>query len=420
MIAKQARLFILGGLTVAVASCSGGAPAPRSAAAPPAAAVANIPANTPDFNGIAEKIAGPIVGVKERDLVVVRGDVRDIDLIEEITLAVSRRGANALQRVEREAAQRRYYEEVPARYDALRGLLDARLVDIFDVEIVVEREEDPSRFKDVAPARIATVANSLIAINQAKMKRGVRRVYLGNWLYPTTAMAKMYALTMEQLTATFWGGVNVDYVALQATGEVVRSALASGKEVRITHPNGTDLKVSIEARPASVSDGVISAEDVKKGGLATEVWLPAGEVYVTPVPGTAEGKLVIDQTFYTGEDINDLTIVFKAGKAESLTARPSPAFERFMVAYEAADAGKKDFAIIDLGINPNVKDVPGSKLRAWMAAGTISMGIGENSWAGGSNTVPFGAFWHLLGATLTVDGKPLVKDGSLAVSGSKG
>ena len=72
-----------------------------------------------------------------------------------------------------------------------------------------------------------------------------------------------------------------------------RESLAGGSEIQIKDSNGTDLKVRVQGRPVYASDGIISAEEAQKGGAAVSVYLPAGEVYVTPVAGTAEGKLCV-------------------------------------------------------------------------------------------------------------------------------
>jgi leucyl aminopeptidase (aminopeptidase T) len=68
-----------------------------------------------------------------------------------------------------------------------------------------------------------------------------------------------------------------------------------------------------------VSDGVISAEDRKKGGPAVSVWLPAGEVFLTPVPGTANGVVVADH-MYQGDRIEGLRLGVKNGKMVGMTA----------------------------------------------------------------------------------------------------
>ncbi len=57
-----------------------------------------------------------------------------------------------------------------------------------------------------------------------------------------------YAASSVALSKTFWDGVNLDYAQLQTRGEQVKTALAAGKELHITNPNGTDLKLQMGGR----------------------------------------------------------------------------------------------------------------------------------------------------------------------------
>ncbi len=81
--------------------------------------------------------------------------------------------------------------------------------------------------------------------------------------------------------------------------------------------------------------------------------------------------------------------------------------------YDASGEGKDAFGIIDLGINPNVKIVPGSRMEAWMPAGMVTVQMGGNQWAGGESNSTFGLASFLTGATLKVDGKTIVEAGAL-------
>jgi hypothetical protein len=81
--------------------------------------------------------------------------------------------------------------------------------------------------------------------------------------------------------------------------------------------------------------------------------------------------------------------------------------------YDAAEAGKEEFSVIDLGINPNVKLKPGSKFANWVPAGMLTIAIGNNAWAGGENKSPFSYQFFLTGCTVVVDGKTLVDKGNL-------
>jgi leucyl aminopeptidase (aminopeptidase T) len=203
----------------------------------------------------------------------------------------------------------------------------------------------------------------------------------------------------------------VDYSKLQKTGEVLKEVLADGKQVHITNPNGTDLKVRIEGRPIFVSDGIISDRDVQSGGAACQVWLPAGEVYTAPVPGTAEGKVVIDRHLFRGREILGLTLTFKVGKLTSMTAKSG--LEPLQALYDASGPGKELFGFIDIGINPNVRLLPDSRLVAFMPAGMVTVGVGGNTWAGGENEAPFALNGFLPGSTFKVDGQVLVEGGAL-------
>ena len=163
--------------------------------------------------------------------------------------------------------------------------------------------------------------------------------------------------------------------------------------------------MEIEGRPIVVSDGVISADAMKTGGAACWAGLPAGEVMLTPIPGTAEGKVVIDR------DIQGLTLTFKGGKLTSMTAKSG--LEREKALYDAAGPGKESLGSVDIGMNPNVHLVPGSRMVAWMAAGVVTLWMGNNTSAGGENNVNYAMPYFLPGSTVEVDGKPLVEKGVL-------
>ena len=124
---------------------------------------------------------------------------------------------------------------------------------------------------------------------------------LGNGLYPTEALAKQFGLTKNELSEIFWKGVNTDYSKLEAKGKALKELLKAGKEVQITNTNGTDLKVRIENRPVFASDGITSAEDLTGGLAAMQVYLPAGEVFVTPCRGNSRRNCCGRSRFLPGQ-----------------------------------------------------------------------------------------------------------------------
>jgi aminopeptidase len=240
--------------------------------------------------------------------------VRDLELLENINTDVRKAGAFPLLTIGSDRMFKKYYEEVPEKYDSQPPDLDLKLATLPAVTINIDANESDDVASGIPPARMAAVGKAGEPVADLYLKRNVRRVDIGNGLYPTAYRAKRFGMLQEDLAKTFWEALNADYTAVQATGEKVKAELSTGKEVHITNPNGTDLKVKIEGRPFFVSDGTISADDIKKGGPAVTVYVPAGEVFCSAVPGTAEGKVVESQTFFQGKEVNNLTLMFAAGK----------------------------------------------------------------------------------------------------------
>ena len=300
------------------------------------------------------------------------------------------------------------------KFDNQAPAFFAKLAETIDAIIRVDYGQQPDLLADVASARLISRGKAMQAVYQKLLDRGVVQVNLGNGLYPTEARARQFGISKEELSKVFLGGVNTDYDRLQTIGSAVKDKLAAGRTVKITAPNGTDLTVRIAGRPVFVSDGVISSEDRYERGPACQVWLPAGEVYMTPATGTAEGTFVADTFFFEGKLIEGLTLAFRGGKLTSMTAKTENAgFKALKERYQAAPAGRDIFAAIDIGINPDIKAPRASRMVTWMGAGTISIGAGGNTWAGGDNDVPFDVFAHLLGGTLTIDGEMIVDRGKL-------
>jgi aminopeptidase len=379
-----------------------------AAARPDSAEPAAVPAA--DFKSVAGKVVQQSAGVREGDIVLLAGSAEDLPLLEEVAIEVRKLGGHPLVTVNTEQFNRRAYDDVPAKYDSRTPKLALKLAEIADVFISTEAGEGRT-LKGVAPERMAARAKAFAPVGQLMTKRNVRTVALGNGLYPSAERAEQFGISREELAGLMYGGVDADYSQLQATGEQIRKTLAAGKELRLTNPGGTNLRVGIARRPVVVSDGVISAEDRKKGGPAVTVWLPAGEVFLTPVPGTANGVVVADHLFYQGDRIDDLRLEVKNGKVVGMTAKSG--LDPLKKYYELAGPGKDVLGVVDIGINPGIKLPEGGAVNVWSRAGAVTVGVGDNTWAGGENRVNFALSPEIRNATLEVDGTTLVKDGKL-------
>jgi aminopeptidase len=303
--------------------------------------------NSSETEALAQKLVNQCANIQEGEFVLISGGVRDIELLEDIVINVRKLGAFPLLSIGSDRITRRSFTEVPEKYDTQTPEADLKLLDNVDAVINVDYSETTGLLADIPVERFVKRGKAYEPVNELVSKRNIKGVNLGNMLYPTEATAKQFGLTQKELSDLFWKGVNVDYPKLEATGNAVQKILSGGKEVQITNPNGTDLKMRIEKRPVIISDGVLSADDLKKGYAASQVYLPAGEAYLAPVPGTAEGKVVVDRQFYQGKEITGLILTFKAGKLTSMTAKSG--LEPLKKLYDAAEPGKEEFAFIDVG-----------------------------------------------------------------------
>ena len=396
----------------ALLSCQPAANPPVATENKPATSPETKPAAAaPDIEAIANRVVTQVAGVKEGDVVFVSGSARDLELLENLATDSRKVGAFPLITLGSDRMAKKYFEEVPEKYDTQSPDFQLKLATLPTVSINVDANESENVLSGVSPTRLANVAKTNQSIGDLYQKRNVRSVDIGNGLYPTAWRAQHLGISQEVLSKTFWDAVNTDYAGVQATGEKVKTMVSAGKELHITSAEGTDLKMKIEGRPWLVSDGIISAEDVQKGGAAVSVYLPAGEVYTTPVAGTAEGKIVIAQGFFRGQEINNVAIIIVGGKVTSINGA-GPGFEEWKKTYDAvSDPGKDIISYIDFGINPNLKIWPSSKIGNWVQAGMVSIGTGNNSWAGGDNKAGFDVGDHLPGCTVTLDGKTIIEKG---------
>lgn len=400
-------------IAVTLASCQ--QPAPPEAATPaataPEAAAPPKAAHT-DLEQLAQRLVTQSAAVKEGEIVLISGRPSDAELLENIAVNVRKVGGFPLVTYSSDRLTKRLFFDVPEKYDAQADLLGSKLADIANVTISLGNVTSENLFEGADPKRMAARNKADEPVMQ-KFLHKVRSIEVGNNLYPTSWRAQRYGMSEEELAKIFWDGVNLDYSTLQARGEQVKAVLAGGSEVHITNPNGTDLKLNVKGRPVLVSDGVVTADDMKAGAVASSAYLPAGEVYTTPVPGSAEGKVVNTRTYFRGKEVNNLTLTVAGGKVTAM-AGEGPGYADLKAEYDAIDdARKNELSFVDFGFNPNVKLPANSTVGTWVPAGSVTVGTGVNMWAGGENSVPYGLVIFLPGSTVTLDGKPIVENGVL-------
>lgn len=230
----------------------------------------------------------------------------------------------------------------------------------------------------------------------------------------TRERAKTYGFNYAKWKAMVEAATVVNYGRIESLGKLVADLLSRPVEVRVRADNGTNLKFRLAGpeRKASVSDGVISDEDLAIGTPASRsVSLPAGEVAIAAVEDSATGTFVADVPVpQRGRLVEGLAWTFRSGRVTDFTAKRNLSFAQ---TNWAEAAGQKDmFGAIGFGLNP--KAMPGF-LQNSIASGTVSLGIGDNRDLGGKNDSSYGFSAPLAHGSVEIGGKTVIQDGTWTI-----
>ena len=197
----------------------------------------------------------------------------------------------------------------------------------------------------------------------------------------------------------------VDPATLLAEGRKIGSRLERGRELHITHPNGTDLTLRLRRRKTVVEAGTLTPQLRKMGNLMVN--LPAGVATVAVDESHGEGTFVANRGSWTMRDVyRGGTWELRGGRLVSYQYESGGA--EFEAAYRKAPKGRDRVGLLSVGLNPAIHDLPNLEDAE---RGNLCLAVGGNADYGGTNRAPYLAWLTLAGATVTVDGVPLVEDG---------
>jgi leucyl aminopeptidase (aminopeptidase T) len=209
-------------------------------------------------------------------------------------------------------------------------------------------------------------------------------------------VASMPDITLEMMKRI----LVTDPRLIRGASEKIAARLTAGDQVIITSPQGSHLSFSISGR-AGIPDTGILTQPGEFGNL------PAGEAFIAPVEGTANGVLIVDGAIADIELDAPVRIFVADGIAESIRGG-SAARELTRRMNEAGDQAR---VLCELGIGANpAARLCANVLEAEKVYGTCHVAFGDNSTFGGTNFVPFHTDCVIADPTLTIDTRVVVRD----------
>lgn len=194
------------------------------------------------------------------------------------------------------------------------------------------------------------------------------------------------------------GSMNVDWKELAKRTRSIAKIINTAQDIELKTRNGTNLSFSKAGREAHADTGILT----KAGSFGN---LPAGEAYLAPLEGTANGRLVLEWA-PTRELASPVTLIVKKGVVvEVIGDEPFADYLRSRLNERTENAN-----IAELGIGTNDKaQRPDNILESEKIFGTIHIALGDNSSFGGSVRTPFHQDFIFFKPTVVLIGKDGVK-----------
>jgi aminopeptidase len=193
------------------------------------------------------------------------------------------------------------------------------------------------------------------------------------------------------------GAMNVNWKTLAKRTAMISKEVNRAEFVEMKTFNGSFLSFSKTGRKAASDAGILK----KPGSFGN---LPAGEVYIAPLEGTAKGRLVIEWA-PTRRLTSPIILTIKDGVAVSMEG--DDPYVEYLKA--KLDERKENINVAEFGIGTNDRATRlDNILESEKILGTIHVALGDNSSFGGKVKTPFHQDFVFLKPTVTL----IHKDGS--------
>ncbi len=246
-----------------------------------------------------------------------------------------------------------------------KGLLNELLNKRADRDILDAAEEIVSRHRQDA-------VDAVVALSYYSTSHTLFRKLLTDSCGARYASMPLFEISMVE------GPMNVDWKGLARLTKSVSARISKAERIEISTANGSKLAFSVRGRKAVSDTGLLS----RPGSFGN---LPAGESFIAPVEGTANGVLILEWA-PTRELSSPVTLDVRNGRVQRVSgSEPFAAQLRQRLSERSENGNIAEFGV---GTN-NMARRPDSLLESEKIRGTIHIALGDNSTFGGTVSAPF-------------------------------
>jgi len=218
--------------------------------------------------------------------------------------------------------------------------------------------------------------------------------------------AEAPSLPFDSLEARLLPALAATVEELQRPIERALARLRDGVVRTLRGADGSELRMSTAGRLWLADDGLIDANDRRRGGHVSN--LPAGSVYSAVVEDSVAGQIQLPPASNRG----NVPLTFEDGRVIHVAGDGRRRFASLLMQH----SGDPDrISHIGIGLNPYLREAIGWPLVGEHVDGTIFVAPGENRYLGGRNQSSLNIDFALPAASLLVDDDLVVERGRLRV-----
>ena len=360
-----------------------------------------------EYEALAKNVIRRTLHIQPKENVIVETWNHGLPIATEIVYQARAAGARPMLLFEDEDTYWRSVKTLPESKLGQVGSHEWKAIAEADGYVFIPGPADITKIREAGKKYSAATAYNGEWYRRAKRNR-LRGARLGLG-YVTEPRARAYGFDLQDWMAMVLDASSVDGQQIVRAGRKVTRALAKKGRLEITHPNGTSFSCDLVGRSAGIEDGIVTKEDLDAGENMAN--LPAGEAFVVPDEKSGEGTLVFDRPIaYLGRLIRDVRVAFDGGRMVKFSASENEDIIRSD--WNEAKGPKDLLGFLDIGLNPRARS---GFLQDAIVAGSVFVAVGSNDEVpGGKNKTDFSLGASLTGATVTIEGRPVVRKGALA------
>ena len=256
------------------------------------------------------------------------------------------------------------------------------------------RDIDIKKAEDIIRRRRRNAVDCVIALSNYSTSHTRFRDFLTRICGCRYASMPLFDASMLE------GAMNIDWKALAKRTKEIARIIDKAYSVEVKTPNGTYISFSKKGRKAISDTGILT----RTGSFGN---LPAGEVFLAPVEGTAGGRLVLEWA-PTRQLKSPVTLIVKDGYVADVSGLEE--YTDYLRKKLAERPENGNIAELGIGTNEAAKR-PDNILESEKILGTIHIALGDNSSFGGNVKTPFHQDFVFFKPTVTLTHK----DGSKRV-----